>query len=356
MDLDVRVRVAERPAVVRGDVGHAPRAHLQLLDAQELVPGLLGADAVAHEAALGVVDEAEALVGAVERDDVHEARRVGRVGADLAVDLDEALHEDGDDLLAGEGVPGGGFFLVGCAGGVCGGREGKRREERSGEKVGERKEEKRTGRERERERESATTAESFDLLSLPLSLTIKKSNHQFLSPSRERVPALRVSFRALREAARGRSSTRSTAERGANGQTRSSRTERRASLEISLESREARQKERAREQEKEGKRERGGGGAKQGCLDPSLVPSLRTSLLLVPLSGSIAEIEMEIPLRDGKKSPGKNAACEAAAASRAATSDWPPPPPPPLAFCFPVDCFLLSTTRNEKKKKKHQLT
>lgn len=79
-------------------------AELHALDLAELVLGLLGLDAVHGEAALGVVDEAEVLARLLDGDDVHEAGWVGRVGADLAVDLDEALHQDGLGLAVVEGV------------------------------------------------------------------------------------------------------------------------------------------------------------------------------------------------------------------------------------------------------------
>ena len=69
-------------------------AELDTLDLAELVLGLLVLDAVDGEAALGVVDETEVLAGLLDRDHVHEARGVCHVGADLAIDLDEALHED----------------------------------------------------------------------------------------------------------------------------------------------------------------------------------------------------------------------------------------------------------------------
>lgn len=137
VDLDVGVGVAQRPAVVRRDVGDAAGADLQLLDAEQLVAGLLGADAVANEPALGVVDQAEVLVGAVERDDVHQPRGVGGVGADLPVDLDEALHEDGDDLLAGEGVPAW-WVVVKRGGGVGGEREREESGERESKGTGKR--------------------------------------------------------------------------------------------------------------------------------------------------------------------------------------------------------------------------
>lgn len=69
-------------------------AELHAFDLAELVLGLLVADAVDGEAALGVVDEAEVLARLVDGDDVHEARRVRRVGAHLAIHLDKPLRHD----------------------------------------------------------------------------------------------------------------------------------------------------------------------------------------------------------------------------------------------------------------------
>ena len=99
--------------------------------------GLGGGDPVHDEAALRVVDEAEVLVGLVDGNDVcgregggvygqpsgpslflsandamerrfavltHEAGGVALVDTSLAVNLDEALHEDGGHLLVGERV------------------------------------------------------------------------------------------------------------------------------------------------------------------------------------------------------------------------------------------------------------
>lgn len=77
---------------------------LNTLDLAQLVLGLLGLDSVDGESALGVVDEAEVLASLLDGDDVHEARGVGGVGADLAVDLDQALHQDGLGLPVVEGI------------------------------------------------------------------------------------------------------------------------------------------------------------------------------------------------------------------------------------------------------------
>lgn len=79
-------------------------AKLDALDLAELVLGLLGLDAVDSEAALGVVDKAEVLASLLDADDVHEARGEGEVGADLAIDLDETLHEDRLGLAVVQGV------------------------------------------------------------------------------------------------------------------------------------------------------------------------------------------------------------------------------------------------------------
>jgi hypothetical protein len=79
-------------------------AELNTLDLAELELSLLSLDAVDGEAALGVVDETEVLAGLLEGDDIHEASGEGAVSADLAVNLDETLHQDGLDLTTVQGV------------------------------------------------------------------------------------------------------------------------------------------------------------------------------------------------------------------------------------------------------------
>jgi len=93
-----------RACVMRNQEWDAALAQLHSLDLAELVLCLLAGDAVDGEAALGVVDEAEVLAGLLDANNVHEAGRVGRVSTDLAVDLDQALHDDLLDLAAIEGV------------------------------------------------------------------------------------------------------------------------------------------------------------------------------------------------------------------------------------------------------------
>lgn len=79
-------------------------AELNALDLAELELSLLSLDAVDGEAALGVVDETEVLAGLLEGDYVHEAGGEGGVGADLAVNLNQTLHQDGLDLTTVQGV------------------------------------------------------------------------------------------------------------------------------------------------------------------------------------------------------------------------------------------------------------
>lgn len=75
-------------------------AKLNALDLSELVLGLLSLDTVDGEASLGVVDKAEVLASLLDGDDIHEASWVGGIGADLSVDLDQALHDDGLGLAS----------------------------------------------------------------------------------------------------------------------------------------------------------------------------------------------------------------------------------------------------------------
>lgn len=79
-------------------------AQLDTLDLAKLVLGLLSRDTVDGEATLDVVDETEVLASLVDGDDIHEASGESRVGADLAVDLDETLHKDGVDLTTVQGI------------------------------------------------------------------------------------------------------------------------------------------------------------------------------------------------------------------------------------------------------------
>lgn len=89
---------------MRNQEWDAALAQLYSLDLAQLVLCLLFGDAVDGETALGVVDETEVLACLLDGDDVHVAGWVGRIGADLAIDLDQALHDNRLGLAAIEGV------------------------------------------------------------------------------------------------------------------------------------------------------------------------------------------------------------------------------------------------------------
>jgi len=74
------------------------------LDAEQLVLGLLRRDLVQGEAALGVVQEAEVLLGLLDGDHIHESGGVRVVGTDFVVHLNETLNKNGLGLLKVQGV------------------------------------------------------------------------------------------------------------------------------------------------------------------------------------------------------------------------------------------------------------
>jgi len=101
---DVRVGVADGAAIVGADEGDASWEQTNLLDLAELEGGLLGEDSVKDKAALGVVQETEVLVGALDLDGVHETSREGGISAHLSVNGDEALHQDEGNLTTSQGI------------------------------------------------------------------------------------------------------------------------------------------------------------------------------------------------------------------------------------------------------------
>lgn len=89
---------------MRNQVWDSTLANLHSLDLAEFVFCLGLFDTVHGEAALGIVDQTEVLAGLVNGDDIHEASRVGGISANFAIDLDQALHENGSGLAAIEGI------------------------------------------------------------------------------------------------------------------------------------------------------------------------------------------------------------------------------------------------------------
>lgn len=104
VDTDLWVSVLDGPAVVGVGVWDLLVADLPLVDAAKLEFGLLWLDLVSAVPALGIIDEAELLVGLAELDDIHKTGWVLWIGADLAVDLDEPPHADSSNFTGVEGV------------------------------------------------------------------------------------------------------------------------------------------------------------------------------------------------------------------------------------------------------------
>ena len=79
-------------------------SELYSLDLAELVFRLRSLDSVNGEATLGVVDQTEVLASLVDRDHIHVASWVCDVGSDLAINFDEALHDNGLGFSTVEGI------------------------------------------------------------------------------------------------------------------------------------------------------------------------------------------------------------------------------------------------------------
>jgi len=101
---------------MRNQEWDATLASLYSLDLAQLVLRLLSGDAVDGETALGVVDETEVLASLLDGDDIHETSWVGSVGANLAVDLDKTLHDNGLGLAGVERILQSITFFVSCCG------------------------------------------------------------------------------------------------------------------------------------------------------------------------------------------------------------------------------------------------
>lgn len=99
-----RVGVTKSAAIVRDNVRDALGAQFDLLHLKQLVARLLGRDAVHDKATLDVVEDAEVLARLVNRDDILKPSWEVRVGANLAVNLDQTLVGDRRNLLAVERV------------------------------------------------------------------------------------------------------------------------------------------------------------------------------------------------------------------------------------------------------------
>jgi len=89
---------------VRDQEWDSALAQLHSLDFSKLVFSLFGLDSVDGETALGIVHQTEVFASLLDADNVHETSWVGGIGSDLAINLDQALHDDGLGLACVEGI------------------------------------------------------------------------------------------------------------------------------------------------------------------------------------------------------------------------------------------------------------
>ena len=104
MGIDVWVRIADVPGIVGDEVGDVLLGLCDRTDTAEFVLLLSVLQAVEDEASLGIVKEAELVVGCLELKDVHEAAWEVWVSAHTAINLDMAFHADHGGLLSSEGI------------------------------------------------------------------------------------------------------------------------------------------------------------------------------------------------------------------------------------------------------------
>lgn len=93
-----------RASIMRNQVWDSSFAQLDSLHLAEFVLCLGLLDTVDSETALGVVDQTEVLASLLNRDDIHETRWIGDISSDLAINLDETLHQNSSGLTVVERV------------------------------------------------------------------------------------------------------------------------------------------------------------------------------------------------------------------------------------------------------------
>jgi hypothetical protein len=93
-----------RASIMRNQVWDSSSTKLNTLDLAKFVFCLSLFDSVDGESAFGIVDQTEVFASLVNGDDIHETGRIGNIGADFAIDLDETLHQDSIRLTAVQGI------------------------------------------------------------------------------------------------------------------------------------------------------------------------------------------------------------------------------------------------------------
>jgi len=92
--LSIWIWVFDCATIVSYGVWNTLGSLLDCLHLAELVSGLICANPVDGELPLCVIQETELFLGLFNRDDIHKTSRKEHVGAHLAIDLDQALHNN----------------------------------------------------------------------------------------------------------------------------------------------------------------------------------------------------------------------------------------------------------------------
>jgi len=88
VDFNSRIGITNSASIVSDNVGNSTRANSYSANFQEFVGGFLRCDTVDGETTFDIVEEAEVFSRFFDRDDIHEAGRVGGICTNFVVDFD----------------------------------------------------------------------------------------------------------------------------------------------------------------------------------------------------------------------------------------------------------------------------
>jgi len=99
-----RIRVADGSPIVCDDVWDSASTNGNFADFQKLVGSFLGGDSVNGETALDIIEEAEVFARLLDGNDIHETGRVCGICANLAVNFDESLSDNGGNFMTSQSI------------------------------------------------------------------------------------------------------------------------------------------------------------------------------------------------------------------------------------------------------------
>lgn len=102
--LDEGIRVPNSTSIMGHQVRDSFCAYKDLSHFAQLVLGLLRCNTMNSKATLGVIDQTEVLSGLVNADDIHKPSRVGYIGPDFPINLNESLHANLFYFISSQGI------------------------------------------------------------------------------------------------------------------------------------------------------------------------------------------------------------------------------------------------------------